>query len=135
MTITLDLPPEAEARLMAQARSCGLSLDDFLQTIITAPSSFPGLETEFRTLVDKWRKDTLHSSSLTKMVTHPLYLRIIGLGHAALPLLLNELRERPDHWLVALNAITGEDPAPPGSSFDQAVDAWLKWGHERGYLK
>ncbi|MGA1995718.1 MAG: hypothetical protein ABSH45_08055 [Bryobacteraceae bacterium] len=36
MTITLELPPDAEANLAAQARSRGLSLDAFLRTIIAA---------------------------------------------------------------------------------------------------
>ena len=34
MTITLELPPETEACLAAQARSRGLSLDAYLQTVI-----------------------------------------------------------------------------------------------------
>jgi hypothetical protein len=34
MTITLELPPETEASLLAQARTRGLSLDDFVKTII-----------------------------------------------------------------------------------------------------
>ncbi len=34
MTITLELPPEVEARLAAQAKAHGLSLDAFLRTII-----------------------------------------------------------------------------------------------------
>jgi hypothetical protein len=37
MTITLELPPEAEAILVAQAR--GLSLDAFLRTIITTQAA------------------------------------------------------------------------------------------------
>lgn len=39
MTITLDLPPEAEASLAAQARARGLSLDAFLRTIITTQAA------------------------------------------------------------------------------------------------
>jgi hypothetical protein len=35
MTITLEIPPEAEASLTAQAKARGLSLDAFLQTIVT----------------------------------------------------------------------------------------------------
>ena len=35
MTITLELPPEAEANLVAQAKARGLSLDAFVRTIIT----------------------------------------------------------------------------------------------------
>ena len=34
MTITLELPPETEARLVAQAEARGLTLDAFLKTII-----------------------------------------------------------------------------------------------------
>ena len=56
------------------------------------------------------------------------------MGRGALPLLFKELEQRPDHWLVALNAITGQDPAPIDSTFDRAVAAWLDWGRKHGYL-
>ena len=92
------------------------------------------LSADFRTHVDKWKRSTLHMSSLTKMITHESYLRIIGMGPSVLPLLFKELKERPDHWLVALHAITGEDPASPTSSFNEAVEAWLRWGRDKGYL-
>jgi hypothetical protein len=36
MTITLELPPETEARLVTQAKARGLSLDVFVQTIIAS---------------------------------------------------------------------------------------------------
>jgi len=92
------------------------------------------LESEFKLQADQWRRETLHTSSLTKMVMHPSYLRIIGMGRGVLPLLFKELAERPDHWLVALNAITGQDPAPAESTFDEAVGAWLDWGRRHEYL-
>jgi hypothetical protein len=87
----------------------------------------------FHEHVERWKNETGHLSSITKMITHPSYLRIIGLGREGLPLILRELRERPDHWLVALNAITGEDPAPEGARFSEAVAAWIKWGEAKGY--
>jgi type I restriction enzyme M protein len=93
-----------------------------------------GLELEFKAHVEKWHKDTRHTSSLTKMISHPSYRRIMGMGRDALPLVLRELKERPDHWLVALNAITGEDPVPADSKFNEAVEAWLAWGKGKGYL-
>ena len=89
----------------------------------------------FDALSKKWCRETRHTSSISKMITHPAYLRIIGMGRDVLPLLFNELRERPDHWLVALNAIIGEDPASEESTFEQAVEAWLAWGRGKGYLK
>ena len=93
-----------------------------------------GLENEFKIQADKWRADTKHLSSVMRMISHPSYLRIIGMGAQATPLILRELHSRPDHWLVALNAITGIDPAPKGSSFEEAVEAWLSWGRKRGYF-
>jgi|HubBroStandDraft_4_1064222.scaffolds.fasta_scaffold1008091_1 hypothetical protein len=75
------------------------------------------LEPSFREHAERWKKETAHLSSITKMISHPSYLRIIGFGREGLPLILRELRERPDHWLVALNAITGEDPAPDQATF------------------
>jgi type I restriction enzyme S subunit len=101
-------------------------------TSAATPPSPLGLE--FRGLVDKWRKDTQHTSSLTKMIAHPSYKRIIEMVRAVLPLLFAELEARRDHWLFALNAITGKDPAPKDSTFAEAVDAWLTWGREKGYL-
>jgi hypothetical protein len=56
------------------------------------------------------------------------------MGDRAVPLLLEELRDRPDHWLVALNKITGQDPAEPKSTFSEAVESWLSWGRQRRYL-
>jgi hypothetical protein len=92
------------------------------------------LETQFAFHANRWHRDTRHTSSLTRMITHPSYLRIIGLGPDAVPLLLRELSQRPDHWLVALNAITGEDPADENATFSEALEAWLEWGRRRGYL-
>ena len=39
MKITLELPPEAEATLAAQAKARGLSLDAFVRTIITTQAA------------------------------------------------------------------------------------------------
>src|SRR5258708_7495058 len=39
MTITLELPPDAEAKLVAQAKARGLSLDAFIRTIITTQAA------------------------------------------------------------------------------------------------
>jgi hypothetical protein len=85
----------------------------------------------FHEHVNRWKDETGHLSSITKAITNTSYLRIIGMGKKAIPLLLKELQERPDHWLVALNAITGEDPSPEGANFREAVAAWIRWGTER----
>jgi hypothetical protein len=88
----------------------------------------------FKQLSDQWMRETAFHSSLQKKVLHPAYQRIIGLGPRVVPLILQELRRTRGHWLWALNAITGEDPAPAQATFSEAVDAWLAWGRANGYL-
>lgn len=88
-------------------------------------------EESFNEQAERWKNETGHLSSITKAIVHPSYLRIIGMGKQAIPLLLKELQERPDHWLVALNAITGEDPAPEDATFMEAVAAWIHWGRSK----
>jgi hypothetical protein len=65
---------------------------------------------------------------------HPDYQYIIGMGQTAVPFILKELQEHGGHWLWALHAITRQDPAPEGSDFDSAVQAWLNWGRSKGYI-
>jgi hypothetical protein len=73
------------------------------------------------------------------MIAHPSYLRIIGLANQQnkrelLALLLNELKQEPDHWFAALTAITGREPVRPEDDFDQSVNAWIEWGYREGIL-
>lgn len=87
----------------------------------------------------KWKDDTMHWSSVTKMIAHSSYLRIIGLGREFRRgeierLILKELENEPDHWFEALVAITGENPVNPQDDFDAAVNAWLAWGRQKGLI-
>ena len=94
------------------------------------------LAATFSELVERWRAETAFLSSVNELVLHPAYQRIIGLGPAAVPLLLSELQRQPDHWFWALHAITGENPVPAtdAGNVQKMADAWLKWGKERGYV-
>jgi len=56
------------------------------------------------------------------------------MGKEGLPFLFRELAKQPDHWLAALSAITGVDPVPENASFNEAVEIWLSWGRQNGYL-
>ncbi len=93
------------------------------------------LEQAFHENVNRWKADTVHWSSIAKMVAHPSYLRIIGLAsygrNAILRLLIDELQNNPDHWFAALEAITGENPVPPAASFGEAVASWVRWWDQR----
>lgn len=85
------------------------------------------VELIFNQNVARWKSETLHWSSIQKMISHPSYLRIIGIGKPVIPLLIRELHNNPDHWFAALEAVTGENPVPPTANFPQAVAAWVEW--------
>ena len=95
------------------------------------------LRTRFATLARTWRRETSHLSVVSRMAEHPAYREIVGMGWAAVPLLLAELQRRPDHWFMALEAITGTDPIPPESygKVKEMADAWLRWGKAGGHLQ
>jgi len=86
---------------------------------------------------ERWKNETRHWSSLARRFAHPSYLRIVALAKYSTDnelerLILQELREDPDHWFDALTAITGDDPIQPNHGFDEAVEAWLEWGRKKG---
>ncbi|NOT64147.1 MAG: hypothetical protein HOP19_28360 [Acidobacteria bacterium] len=102
-------------------------------TAESAKKSLPSTESYFRQLADQWRRGTEHTASVKQASLHPAYQRIIGMGPAAVPLLLQELEQAPDHWFWALRAITDEDPAQAEDSLAGAARAWLAWGREKGH--
>ncbi|MCY4661001.1 MAG: hypothetical protein OXF93_14475 [Acidobacteria bacterium] len=91
----------------------------------------------FDMYAEEWTAQTSHLSVLSRRVMHPSYQRIIGLGRDALPLILDRLLSRPDHWFWALRSISGEDPVRPEDvgTFDAMRDAWVSWGRRHGLIK
>lgn len=91
---------------------------------------------KFQALAEAWRREVQFLSSVTEMVLHPAYQRIIGMGAAVVPHLLRELERRPDHWFWALTAITGADPVKPEDrgKLRKMTEAWLSWGKKQGLI-
>jgi hypothetical protein len=103
----------------------------------TLPAAQPteSIEQKFQRLAAKWRTETGHLSSTSRMVNHPAYQEIIAMGQDVLPLLLRDLAKEPDHWFAALRAITGAQPVAPEDRgrIDRMATAWLRWAKEHGY--
>lgn len=114
------------------------ALDKWIEKSIAVKkeSESARVERKFQLLAKEWRDETAHLSSTTKLVMHPKYQNIIGMGPAVLPILFRELQKNPDHWFWALCAITEEDPTNPEDAGDlrKMSEAWLKWAREKGYL-
>ena len=85
-------------------------------------------------LADRWVRETAGISVLARAFLHRAYQQIIAMGPVAIPLLLEELRDRPEHWTFALSVLADTDPARNAKTFPAARAAWLRWGRRTGYL-
>ena len=94
------------------------------------------IKSKFQNLIAQWRKDTVFLSSSTDKLSHPAYLKIIGMGEPALPLIFREMKERGGHWFLALRSISDADPVNPEDvgKIKKMTEAWLQWGMQNGYL-
>ena len=95
------------------------------------------LERKFGLLAEAWREGRGVTSSMTKIVMHPAYLQIIGMGPVALPMILRELQRNPDFWFLALQSITGENPVPRehAGNLKEMTQDWLNWAKLKGQIR
>jgi hypothetical protein len=128
----LTISDQLLARLEAAAQRRGLGS---VEQLLEAWQANEEQRASFHTLVERWKRETAHQSNVAKRALHPAYQEIIGMGAAAVPLLLEELGREPDDWFWALHAITGADPVPTAGrgNLHAMVEAWLQWGREKGY--
>ena len=90
---------------------------------------------KFDRLAAEWEAGRPRGADIAQMTAHPAYQRIIAMGKPAVPQILDRLAAKPDHWFVALHAISGASPVAPENRgrFKAMIAAWLKWGQEQGY--
>ena len=96
------------------------------------------LRDEFNRLRVQWREERGASSSITEIAMYRSHLQIIGLGRAAIPLILRRMEDEwaePDMWFVALQMLTGVDPVTDEIRGDFCAMArrWLDWAAAHGY--
>jgi hypothetical protein len=97
-----------------------------------APTVDSELEIIFKGLSKKWREATGGYSLTYRRFAHPTYLSLLVFAEnnkeEIIPLILRELKDRPDWWFEALKFLTNADPTKKGDNFTEAAKAWLKWG-------
>jgi hypothetical protein len=95
-------------------------------------------EKRFKKLASVWKAETELESRVSRKVIHPAYQKIIGMGEAAIPLILADLSENgPDDWFWALTAITDENPISEeiAGNMHAMTETWLQWGRKAGFLE
>ena len=122
-----QLPPERRRRIEEQA-----------QKLIAEEKAIREVREEFfHSVREEWLQERPRGADVAGMIAHPAYQRIIQMGQDAIPLILQELQKRPDHWFPALHTITGANPVPEVAqgNLTKMTDAWLYWGRQNGYLQ
>ena len=104
--------------------------------IISSAASPSTVQELFTRLAKRWHDETDMYSLEIQKVSHPAYLRIIGLGRMVIPYILSDLSSRGGLWYLALESITGlslndkEDP----QDIRRLKAAWLSWGRDNSYV-
>ncbi len=97
------------------------------------PMTFDTAEAKFVALADEW--DEANAGRSRVAFTSGTYHQVIGMGYAAVPMLLGRLSDGDADWIYALKCITGEQAETPDmdGDHDRIVGAWLSWGAARGF--
>ncbi len=93
------------------------------------------VEQRFRRLEARWEAETRVLSDAHRIIEHPAFQEIIQMGLPVVPLMLRDLEQRPRLWVWALPRITGDNPVPAadGGNISKMSEAWVRWGHDKGY--
>lgn len=109
------------------------SAEGFSRRVATDPGH-GRIRDRFERLALAWEQEAKLMASPVEMAMLPAYQEIVGMGPAAVPLILKRLESNPDHWFWALRAITGTNPVRPedAGTVDAMARAWIEWGREQG---
>lgn len=83
-----------------------------------------------------WKNETGIYSDIHSIVNNSNYIKIKDMSWKVVPFILKDLKRKPEHWFIALEYITKENPIPEKDFGDmkKMTKAWLKWGKEKGNL-
>jgi len=109
----------------------------------------PLTQEEFNAAHQQWYQETAHHSFPWTILRGKGYEKIKSFGQKAIPFLLAKLKEENvQTWgiFAHLTELTGEDifigeeeiienTTWRKGQVDPTIDAWLKWGRDKGYLK
>lgn len=119
--------------IQIQTRDIKLVRSAIEEFSVTQPENAQ-LENEFNERADRWARETgIHSSPVIRFM-HKDYQSIMAKGKSVIPLILNRMKTQPDDWFWALQHIANFDAASESLDFDGAVNAWIKWGVDNGYI-
>lgn len=134
--ISVEVPDDLINYLVARGKTPTEFLQEQLLEMAESLVPSPEVVLKFQALAAQWRRETRHCSLMSDIVLNTAYQQIIGMGRPVVGLILQDLRQQPDHWFWALRAITGENPTQTDDRgrLPQMAAAWLAWGRRHGHL-
>lgn len=89
----------------------------------------------FIELKNKWKLETLFTSSGSVIISNSAYRKIINIGNMAIPWILREMKRNDDHWFYALEKITGTNPIKDENIgiVSKMKEDWLNWGDNNNF--
>jgi len=139
-----DLPGEDQIEILARRlRAPQLRyIERVLSAWVCAAEKFLGgdntiVRKKFVALANRWHDETDYLSSPSRITDNDTYLKIISMGRAIIPLILQDLQERGGNWYRALRILSDTDPVSPDvrGEVPKMKEAWLGWGRDKGYIK
>jgi len=85
---------------------------------------------QFETYYKQWKAETAFESNGRKIIENTYYQKMINMGKAAIPLILEKYVQANDHWSYASRRITGislNESTNYGNLEAIRMD-WIEWG-------
>lgn len=86
------------------------------------------LKTRFDYYYQKWNDETMILSKAKTIIDNDNFKKIVSYGTEIVPIILEELSERPSNLVWALNHILNGKVSKKGVTISEASNAWVKWG-------
>lgn len=129
-------PPPAELPIVSGLVRRLKEFRTGLNQLFRSQSSDTTLGDLVKELIVRWKSERPPVSSVRRIMALPAYQELVAIGFDAVPYLLTELKNDPDHLFLILSEITKVDPVPAESrgKIREMADAWLEWGKGKGYI-
>lgn len=144
MRMIIDLPVEGQIdTLMSRLQATQLRfIERVLSKWVSAAEKLLSHDNtrtaeKFVELANRWHEEIEHLSSPSRITDNDTYLKIISMGESVIPFILRDLQKRGGDWYRALRILSGTDQVPIKDRGDvpRMKESWLRWGHDKGYIK
>ncbi len=92
----------------------------------------------YNTYVNAWLSDTLYHSSISEIVRHSAFEKLVGMGEYTLIFTLEKLiaGDVRIHWFPLLKKLAKFDPVPAADRgyIDRMTQHWVSWGKRSGKI-